>query len=138
MRDPRFDVAATLLRGYRHHAIRFTRWRDDHPRLGDRINEVYQAELPGQQARQFVVARETLPSGACWWHVYRRLNPNPKGKQWRWLAQLPHLEEAAAYIDDVQHGRTRVGFGGIGFHLQRARSPQEIAADRERGKPPGG
>ena len=121
--DPRFDVQSTIERGYRHHAIRFTRWRDHHPRVGDRITEAHHVEKQGVELRQFMVARETLPSGGNWWHVYRRLNPNSEGKEWRWLANLPFQEEAADYINDLLVGRTRVAFRGIPFRLKKAEVP---------------
>lgn len=120
MSDQRQDFASTLARGYRHGAIRFTRWRDDHPRVGERVNEVYRVERHQQEARQFVVARETLPSGGAWWHVYRRLNPNDRGHEWRWVSQHPNELEAAEFIDDLLVGRTRVAFGGVRFKLKKA------------------
>lgn len=121
--DPNFDIRATFLRGYRHHAIRFTRWRDHHQRVGDRVAEAHRVERQGVELRQFMVARETLPNGAHSWHVYRKLNPNDAGTEWRWLAQFPFDGEAASYIDDVVAGRTRIAFGGHRFTLKKAEVP---------------
>ena len=130
--DPYFDVAATFLRGYRHHAIRFTRWRDHHQRVGQRMAEVHKVERQGVELRQFMVARETLANGAHQWHVYRRLNPNAAGTEWRWLANFPFDGEAAAFIDDVVAGRTRVAFGGHRFKLKKA---DEVPAGTSSGDP---
>lgn len=130
MKDPRFDGPGTIARGYNHHAIRFTRWRDNHPRVGERMCEVYKVERHQQQQRQFMIARENLHGGGTWWHVYRRLNVNDRGTEWRWLAQWPSMEEAAAHIDDVLVGRTRIRVGGIPFKLVKARA-HEVGAKKD-------
>lgn len=133
--DSRFDGTAARLRGYDHHAIRFTRWRDDHPRVGKRINAAHAVERDGVKLRQFMVARETVHNRAGsvshLWHLYRRLAPNEAGKEWRHLAEFPFPEEVAGFIEDVMVGRRHISFKGIGFTLGK---PSEMAAAKESAK----
>ena len=112
--DMRFSTRAALVGGYDGHAVRFAKWAENHPQVDRHGDLHYTPIVAGKEQSDFLVSPRKF-RGVTWWDVHRRLAPNDRKAVWRWCAQFPFPEEAAAYIDDVVHGRERVCFGGIRF-----------------------